>query len=203
VCVSSLSLCTHTHTQITHTGTWVQQLSERFFEILRQLETHANEFKDVEPVTMRSFETHLKELAETVWIKSLNKSLGLKIERRRRRRTSSGGAAGGSESESGDEERRMRRVERSFLNGTIGSVANAATALLLSKMLSVKHLSKRGVKQMKEDLAHFVNVVKALGVSEDEMVLVLMAELSDKSCGSINSEESRALVKRLNEMRGK
>ena len=86
---------------------------------------------------------------------------------------------------------------------TIGSVANAATALLLSKMLSVKHLSKRGVKQMKEDLAHFVNVVKALGVSEDEMVLVLMAELSDKSCGSINSEESRALVKRLNEMRGK
>ena len=149
-----------------HASTWIQQLSERFFEILRQLETHASEFKDVQPVTMRSFETHLKELAEGKW-EELHKSLGLKVPRRRRRRSS----GLGSESESGDEERRMRRVERSFLNGTIGSVANAATAMLLSIMLSVKRLSKRGEKQMKEDLAHYINVVRALGVNEDEMVI--------------------------------
>ena len=178
-----------------HASTWIQQLSERFFEILRQLETHASEFKDVQPVTMRSFETHLKELAEGKW-EELHKSLGLKVPRRRRRRSS----GLGSESESGDEERRMRRVERSFLNGTIGSVANAATAMLLSKMLSVKRLSKRGEKQMKEDLAHYINVVRALGVNEDEMVIGLMSEL-DGGGGGGDSAEIKALVVRLNKMR--
>ena len=180
-----------------HASTWIQQLSERFFEILRQLETHASEFKDVQPVTMRLFETHLKELSEKTWENVLYKGLGLDVPRRRRRRSSVG-----SESESGDEERRVRRVERSFLNGTIGSVANAATAMLLSKMLSVKRLSRRGEKQMKEDLAHYVNVISALGVSEDEMVMGLMSEL-DGGDGheSSNSEEMTAIVMRLNKMR--
>ncbi|MEC7112534.1 MAG: hypothetical protein VXW72_03270 [Candidatus Thermoplasmatota archaeon] len=94
----------------------------------------------------------------------------------------------------------MRRVERSFLNGTIGSVANAATAMLLSKMLSVKRLSKRGEKQMKEDLAHYINVVRALGVNEDEMVIGLMSEL-DGGGGGGDSAEIKALVVRLNKMR--
>ena len=179
-----------------HASTWIQQLSERFFEILRQLETYASEFKDAQPVTMRSFETHLKELAEGKW-EDLHKSLGLKVPRRRRRRSS----GVGSESESGDEERRVRRVERSFLNGTIGSVANAATAMLLSKMLSVKRLSKRGEKQMKEDLAHYINVVRALGVSEDEMVTGLMSELGGGGGSNGDSVEIKALVVRLNKVR--